>query len=514
MLRNQLFHTAGLATIIAVAPTAIVQPAAAQDARATAIYEEGIAINGALATLRIDVQQTLNGLPASYACPPGTPDRATDLTAANALRARATTLGRRVSQLQRDYTAAIDDRSVLGETSARALESLDFGTANLNAMRGAQQDIVGSIGALTRTINERPKTQAECDGTDDPVASISFAPASVEPGTRVNAGISARTASGTAVNISSVTVTGMDAFATLENTRTPGGAANITFKIDDVRRPGPFPVSITVQGAPAGAPAGATGTRYTQRFSYTVANAAPRIVSMPAAPSGEPGDDVSISGDIVIIDTNADNRNANEIGRQGIKLGGHPAGLLTTPDGAFGRNLAITNRRHDPSTGQYTFKIERSATAKYPHAHGQFEASVSVTDKDGKSTSEAFNVTILNTPPEPRFTSPRAPGNAYHSGDGEMVAIKGTVKDANGRDDITSIEIDATDAGGGTYRMFDGVKTLDVTPTGDDGVRFEIVPEGPRFECQGSARGATRYARPTALRTQSCGRHARSAPWQ
>lgn len=477
MFRNLLLHSAGIATIIAVAPAAIVQPAAAQDARATAIYEEGLAINGALATLRIDVQQASNGLPASYACPPGTPDRATDLAAQEALRVRVNQLSRRITNLQRDYNTAMNDRTVLGETSARALESLDFGAANLNAMRSAQQDISTSIAALKRTIDQRPKTEAECDGKDDPVASISFAPASVEPGTRVNAGISARTASGKAVNISSVTVTGMDAFATLENTRTPGGNANITFKIDDVRRQGPFAISITVQGAPAGAPAGAAGTRYTQRFSYTVANAAPRIVSMPAAPSAEPGEDVSLSGDIVIIDTNADNRNVSEIIRQGIKLDGHPAGLLTTPDGAFGRNLAVTNRRHDPTTGQYTFKIERSATAKYPHPHGTFGTSVSVTDKDGKSAAQDFDVTILNTPPEPRFTSPRAPGNAYHSGDGKMVAISGTVKDANGRDDIASIEIDATDAGGGTYRMFDGVKTLDVTPAGDDTVRFEIVPD-------------------------------------
>lgn len=477
MLRNLLLHSAGIATIIAVAPAAIVQPAAAQDARATAIYEEGLAINGALATLRIDVQQTSNALPASYACPPGTPDRATDLTAVEALRVRVTQLSRRITDLQRDYNAAINDRSVVGEPSARALESLDFGSANIAAMRSAQQDISTSIAALKRTIDGRPKTEAECDGRADPIASIGFAPASVEPGTRVNAAITARTASGKAVNISSVTVTGMDAFATLENTRTPGGAANITFKIDDVRRQGPFSVGITVQGAPAGAPAGATGTRYTQRFSYTVANAAPRIVSMPTTPSAEPGEDVSLSGDIVIIDTNADNRNASEIVRQGVKLDGHPVGLLTTPDGAFGQNLAVSNRRHDPSTGQYTFKIERSATAKYPHAHGTFETSVSVSDRQGKSTAETFDVTILNTPPEPRFTSPRAPGNAYHSGDGKMVAITGTVKDANGREDIATIEIDATDAGGGTYRMFDGVKTLDVTPTGDDGVRFEIVPD-------------------------------------
>ena len=477
MMRHLLLKSAGMATVIAVAPLAIVQSAVAQDARATAIYEEGLSINGAIATLRIDVQTTLNGLPASYACPPGTPARAGDVTAAQALKGRVTQISRRISVLQREYNDAINDRSVLGETSAGALESLDFGTANLAAMRSAQQAVGRDIGALERTIASRPKTEAECDGTDDPVASISFAPASVEPGTRVNAAISARTASGKAVNISSVTVTGMDAFATLENTRTPGGAANITFKTDDVRRQGPFSVGITVQGAPAGAPASATGTRYTQRFSYTVANAAPRIISMPEAPSAEPGEDVSLSGDIVIIDTNADDRNGSEIVQQNVKLDGHPAGLVTTPDGAFGRNLAVTNRRHDPTTGQYTFKIERSASAKYPHAHGTFGTSVSVADRDGKSTSQAFDITILNTPPEPRFTSPRAPGNAYHSGDGEMVAISGTVKDANGRDDIASIEIDATDAGGGAYRMFDGVKTLDVTPAGDDTVRFEIVPD-------------------------------------
>ncbi len=139
MLRNLLLHSAGIATIIAVAPAAIVQPAAAQDARATAIYEEGLAINGALATLRIDVQQTSNGLPASYACPPGTPDRATDLTAVEALRVRVTQLSRRITDLQRDYNAAINDRSVVGEPSARALESLDFGSANIAAMSGSSR---------------------------------------------------------------------------------------------------------------------------------------------------------------------------------------------------------------------------------------------------------------------------------------------------------------------------------------------------------------------------------------
>ena len=477
MSKNLLNRSVGIAALLAMAPAAIVLPAEAQVQSAEAIYEEALAINGAIATLRVDVEAVSNSLPAQYACPPGTPDRAADLQRVDALRNRSNQLGRRVGQLRRSYQQSINVRTVLGETTARDLEALDFGSRNLDAMRQAQQRVNASIASLTQTINSKPRTAAECDGKDDPIASISFAPRSVEPGKRVTAQISARTASGAAVNISKVDVTGFDAFSKVERKQTPGGAASITFKIDDVRRQGPFQVGITVQGTPAGAPAGASGTRYNQRFNYTVANAAPTIVSMPPAPSANPGEDVSISGEIVIIDTNADDDNRDEITRQNIKLEGHPVGLNTTPDSAFERSLSVTNRTHDPKTGRYTYKVERNATAKYPHPHGKFETGINVTDKDGKSAGEPIAITINNTPPEPRFTSPRAPNNGFHSGDGKTVSIKGTVKDANGWEDIESIEIDATAAGGGTYRMHDGVKTLDVTQTGDDSVRFEIVPD-------------------------------------
>lgn len=477
MSRKHLTRSVGIAAMLAMAPAAIMQTASAEVLTAQQITAESEAIAGEIQTLQGDVQQVENTLPAQYACPPGTPDRQVDLDRATALRNRAMNLSVRINKLRRDYDESINLRTVLGEPTARDLEAVGFGIQNLNALRRDQQSVSTSIAALIRTINSTPKTEEECDGRDDPVASISFAPASVEPGMRVNAQITARTAGGKAVNISSVTVTGMDAFATLENTQTPGGAASITFKIDDVRRQGPFPISITVQGAPAGAPAGATGTRHTQRFSYSVANAAPKIVSIPAAPSGDPGEDISLSGEIVIIDTNADDRNPNEVAQSGIKLEGHPAGLETTPDGAFGQNLRVTNRRHDPATGQYTYDIERNATAKYPHPHGTYDTGISVTDKEGKSASEPVTITINNTPPEARFTAPRPPNNAFHSNDGKSVSVTGTVKDANGWMDIASIEIDATAAGGGTYRMNDGVKTLDVTQTGDDSVRFKIVPD-------------------------------------
>lgn len=494
MTRQRLLGNAGIAALLAIAPVAIVQPASAQVDKANEVYEEGLSINGDIATLRNEINQTSNGLPASYACPPGTPDRSADLAQLQAFKQRRTRLNVRIRRLQDDYDTAVNFRNTLGNPGADRLASLGFGPANISAMTTAIQRVSTQIGALEQAIANRPKTQAECDGTDDPVASITFAPPSAEPGRRVNAAVSATTASGKPVNINSVTVTGLDAFATLQNTRTPGGAASIQFKIDAVRRQGPFPISITVQGTPPGAPAGTTGTRHTQRFSYRVANAAPRIVSLPHGPSADPGEDVSISDDIVIIDTNADNLNGNEIRSAGVKLDGHPDGLSTTPDNAFDRNVVVSNRRHDPATGQYTFKIERSAAAKYPHPHGQFGTSMTVTDKDGKSATQDLSITVRNTPPEPVFTSPRPPENAFHSGDGKSVSVSGTVKDANGRADIKSIEIDATAAGGGTYRMFDGVKTLDVTPIGDDSVRFRIEPaefkhtdDSGRHEITGSA---------------------------
>lgn len=477
MSRNTLYRATGLAAVLAFAPAAIVLPAAAQVSAAEDIIDRANTLNKDWVDLRIEVEDLDGKIPGNFPCPPGTPERGPFLDEANVMSTDQTQLLRQAQVLKQQHSAILLTRTTTGYDAFNHFESEGFSASDINQIIRGIQSVGTQISQLKRKINQTPQTEAQCDGTDDPVATITFAPRSVEPGKVVTGTISATTASGAAVNIKSVNVSGLNTFATLQNTQTPGGAATITFKIDDVRRQGPFQVSLTVQGAPAGAPASATGTRKTQRFTYKVANAAPKIISMPASPSADPGGDVSLDGDIVIIDTNADGSNAGEVRRGNIKVDGHPAGLNTTPDSAFGRAVSITNMRHDPTTGQYTATMKRSATAKSPHPHGVFETSVTVSDKDGKTAQEPLSFTVNNVSPQARFTAPLPPNNAFHSGDGESVAVTGTVTDANGREDITKIEIDASAAGGGTYRMFDGVKTLDVTPTGPDSVRFKIEPE-------------------------------------
>lgn len=476
MFRSGLYGTAAAAAIVCLAPIAAAQNDNAIP-RANALIDRMPTLIGDIATLRAQVAAAEAGLPASYACPPGAPSRTPDLNAAQSFSQKSNELKREVRAFRREYDAVKDIRTGAGEVGARTLVAGGVTDPIVRSMEQAAQRLTPQVSGFSNTVDTRPRTEAECQGTDDPITSITLNAPSAEPGRRVNIAVSATTASGKAVNISALSFTGVNQFATVQNVRTPGGAAGATLKIDDVRRQGPFRARVSVTGAPVGAPAGAPGTTYVQSFNYTVANAAPTIVSMPASPTGKPGEDVSLDGQIVIIDKNADAQNSRELVPGSIKLDGHPAGLLTTPDNAYAQNLRVSGRVHDPVTGQYTYTIKRSATAKYPHPHGTFGTSVTVTDGDGKSATQAFDVTVENVPPEASFTAPRAPDNAFHSGDGRSVTVAGRVKDANGRADLKTLEIDATAAGGGKYAMFSGVKTLDVKPAGDDGVTFKIDPE-------------------------------------
>ena len=476
MFRTGLYGTAAAAAIIWAAPIAGAQNDTAIP-RANALIDRMPTLIGDMATLRAEIAAAEAGLPASYACPPGAPSRAPDLSTAQGFSQRSNGLRREVSAFRREYDAVKAIRATTGEVGARALVAGGVTDPIVRSMEQAAQRLTPQITGFANIVDTRPRTEAECQGTNDPITSITLNAPSAEPGRRVNIGISAKTVSGKAVSISAVSFTGVNQFATVQNVRTPGGAAGATFKIDDVRRQGPFRARVSVTGAPAGAPAGAPGTTYVQSFNYTVANAAPTIVSMPVSPSGKPGEDVSLDGQIVIIDKNADAQNIRELVPGSIQLDGHPAGLLTTPDNAYAQNLRVSGRLHDPATGQYTYTLKRSATAKYPHPHGKFGTSVTVTDGGGKSATQSFDVTVENVPPDASFTAPRAPDNAFHSGDGRSVAVAGRVKDANGRADLKTLEIDATAAGGGKYAMFSGLKTLDVKPAGDDGVTFKIDPE-------------------------------------
>lgn len=476
MLRSGLYGTTAAAAIIWMAPVAAAQDATII-ARADALIDRMPTLIGDIATLRAEIGAAEAGLPAAYACPPGTPSRTPDLDAAQSFTQRSNRLRGEVRAFRREYDAVNSIRTTTGEVGERALIAGGVTEPIVRSMEQAAQRLIPQLTGFTNTVDTRPRTEAECQGTNDPISSITLNAPSAEPGRRVNIGITARTASGAAVNISAVSFTGVNQFATIQNVRTPGGGASATFKIDDVRRQGPFRARVSVTGAPVGAPAGATGTTYVQSFNYTVDNAAPTIVSMPASPSAEPGEDISLDGQIIIIDKNADAQNSREIVPGSITLDGHPAGLLTTPDNAYARNLRVSGRIHDPATGQYTYTLKRSATAKYPHAHGKFGTSVTVTDGGGKSATEAVEIIVENVPPEASFTAPRPPNNAFHSGDGRSVSVAGRVKDANGRADIKSLEIDATAAGGGTYAMHSGLKTLDIQPAGDDGLTFKIDPE-------------------------------------
>ena len=483
--------TAGLRRAIAIvllALCALAVPAPAfadEPSQAEVLKSDYDAWSSDVSALLGDVADWRDDLLTRYQCPPNQPNKEAkyaelhSYTARlNRLRARGRTINDRRTALGRagegQVSSGIGDRVREGLFGEGAANNILITDANMTEVNGLINQMADAIRGYHRELGNIPPSERDCDPSNDPIRTITWNAPSQEPGTNVNATISATTASGKAVIISAVTVNGI---ANIGNPGAIGGLGganvNYNFRIADIRREGPFNLNVTVSGLPAGFPAGTAPLSMTINVNYTVQNVAPTIESVPAAPSAEPGDALDLQGQVVVVDRNADNLNAGEVTARMVQLGGHPAGLETTPGQAFQRFSRVRLVSHDATAGRYVFDVRRVGTTRSPHAHGRFTTQVNVADRRGNGANEPIDLIVENV--APTLTLQIRPRRHFHAGDGQQVQIIGAVEDRNGAADIAEIEIDASQAGGAVYRLSQG-SVIRNPGGGDDGFSFRMNP--------------------------------------
>ncbi|GAB4118532.1 MAG: hypothetical protein Kow00104_00330 [Rhodothalassiaceae bacterium] len=415
------------------------------------------------ARLETDLKVFEASLPARFECPPDTPNKESAYDRLEEFQARRARL--------RGEARAIDDRRILlgraGEGQFLAGLIID---AEVDEVRHRIDALAQAIAQKRGLVDQRPATARDCDPEADPIRAINYAPPSLKPGEIVRADVTAVSESGKAIIITDARLSGVEAVGTLQAIAGLGTqTVTITFRIADVKSRGPYGLGLAISGRPAGmAAAGASNGRL--NLSYEVANAAPEIVSIPSAPTADPGGNLGLSGEVTVIDRNADDRNPHELWTGSLAFAGHPAGLETTPGEAFRSFSSVALQSHDPATGTYVFKVARPANARLPHKHGLFPAEIVVTDARGGTASQPFDITVRNVAPTGRIAL--RPGQFYHSGDGQSVAVVGAVSDDNGHDDIVEIEIEASDAGGRRYRLSEN--SIVATPRDDRSVGITL----------------------------------------
>ncbi|MFN3232046.1 MAG: hypothetical protein ACE363_07775 [Alphaproteobacteria bacterium] len=433
-----------------------------------------------------DIERTQNGFQATYNCPPSQTKKQ-DNDDLNQINGRINAVAAQLGGRGRSPGIAEQNEALgtagEGQGLDRFLQDRAAGdtlTIPESLIQQALRDIQtarNNLGRARQDLNSRPKTARECEARFDPIGSITWAPGTGDPGAQINSTVSATTRSGKAVTITAVTANVSPVSTGGANIGGLGGAAvNVGFKIDDVKRQGPHTLTITVTGRPAGMPASAGTTTSTHRVSgYRVNNVAPTITTLPTGPVKEPGEALSFDGQLVVVDRNADDQNANELTAGKITFQGHPPELDTNPGNAFQTNTQARKvGAHNPTTGTYTFEITRKANAKKPHKHGKFPVTIRIEDKEGRSvTSSPIDITIKNVAPQ--CTLKVSPKRKYHANDGIPVVLSGSVSDENGKDDIEKIEVDARQAGGGLYTKANG--NLVLTDDGDSGFTFVTNPD-------------------------------------
>tara|TARA_R110000850_G_scaffold183462_1_gene309035 strand:+ start:8111 stop:12238 length:4128 start_codon:yes stop_codon:yes gene_type:complete len=337
------------------------------------------------------------------------------------------------------------------------------------------------IRELQRDLSRADPPDRDCDPAADPIASVTVTPPGpVEPGAIINIPVTATTRSGKAVTITKITVTGAGAIAesgvtpayTVNGMNTAAGTIRIT--VAKIRADRDYNIRVDVEGRPIGVP-GPGFTTGRQNAAITVRNVAPEITSTAFTFSVEPGETVSIDGEITIVDRNADTNNPNEIDRNRVRLTNHPDTFRTTPRNAFSRWSSRSQISFDPGKGEYVFRVKREGIVEKPHPHGVFVPDIIVADTGVPqlTADQPVRITVENVAPE-AFLRP-APRDAFHSNDNIPVGLVGTIRDGNGADDIAAIEIDARAAGGQVYRLSDG--SIRKTSRDDEGFGFRINPD-------------------------------------
>ena len=407
-------------------------------------------------------------LPA-YECPPATPNKeGHEQELRDLYRVRV--------EVRRMLRYIEDQRTILGiagEGQAGDLDSRQVVTDNqIQTLERRINRTVNTLGALSRKLQDTPKTKKDCSPQANPLASITATAASVEPGQQTTIKISGTLADGNPAIIDSATVVGLGAIGTEQAHGGAGtGAYTIDFKVADVRRQGPFNISVTATGRDGGVPA-ASGTNARARITFTVKNVAPTITAEPGDQSADPGDQLAYTGQIKVVDKNADAVNRTEITAGSLTMT-HPSNLLETmPGQAFSRLGRVRRISHDASTGEYVFQVDRSATVKTPHRHGRWSTDLTVTDSDGASANQAVAFKVHNV--APTVTVRVKPRRHFRAGDGIPVEIQGVVRDENGRDDIEDGLIDAQAAGGLAYDLHAG--SISVLDEGKFGYTFSTNP--------------------------------------
>ena len=438
-------------------------------------------------------------VPAQFQCPPAIPnkkDTRAELstlsrrynvlnTRTRALRNRNNLLGRagegQIGDRFRHRVKIVDEDGNLGlnvDLERRENPITDDQFANLQKLLDGIRD---ALRQHYNAVRAAPPPDRECDPTKDPIRAVTLTPSgAVEPGATANVSVTASASSGKAITITKVTVTGVEAMA--EAGASPAytinglGTANATivFDVAKIRADRGYPITVTIEGRPVGVP-GPGFTTGRQNTNITVKNVAPTITSAAFSFSVKPGEQVSLDGEIVIVDRNADDKNVNEIDRNRVRLMDHPDDLKTLPFSAFSRFSSKRQTAFDPSKGEYTFKVKREANVERPHAHGVFTPIIRVFDRGTPqlNASQPVSITVENVAPQ-AWLRP-TPRDGFHSNDGIPVGLVGMVRDDNGADDIEDITINASAAGGGTYALARG--TIVRTTSDENGFSFKINPD-------------------------------------
>lgn len=336
--------------------------------------------------------------------------------------------------------------------------------------------------ALTGTIDPRGRKYTvvfdkSCNGGLQDLNSVKLdLSKAAEPGKTVTGTITALGVLGGPVEITSVT--GIKASLMKEERATFAWTARA------IGAPGPWTFTFTVADprwdksySVTGKVTGKAGSG-TVNGSYRVKNVKPELTLEGAKASAAPDGELILNLTATVKDKNADDQNPKEVKIKKMSIGPHPGGLTTT------KNFDDFDSRSGgaPTKGVYTFTLTRSATIKGPHKRGKFSAEVCAYDEKEKDCKDVALI-VENVAPE--VVLGYADPNKVWAGDGNLVDIKIRIRDRNGVDDIVSVSVDASTAGGAQYSVGNGLREVRGRRT-KDSVTYVLTDKFAHTDTTGS----------------------------
>ena len=287
----------------------------------------------------------------------------------------------------------------------------------------------------------------------DWVASVVVTAPSVKPGEAGTVTVQALNQLGVAFPLSNATINGLAAVmpdgSAEPKAAVAGRTATFNYTAAKPRRDGTYALVINV--VTDNSTGLLTGN---ENVTVMVENVPPTIESVtPGDASAEPGQQLQLNGArVLVVDDNADARNAGEVSVGSLKLA-HPAGLKTTP--LFDRADNPARVSFDAGSGAYVFQFSRSGLVEDPHVHGVWPAAITMSDVDGQVATSSVNLEVIDVKPViDRITaSPRF----VHVMDGQVISVTARFSDKNGIDDLVAYSIDASKAGGAVYTPGNGL---------------------------------------------------------